>query len=566
MSDTSKWKDFYNIPDKQDYIHSNRHGFEYILSKNNMSAKDILKDTQDNLTTIIIEVYKDILSYWAGLRKTFIEAFVKEGLTKETDPTSFLKDFNQVFKNAVSQNVTMSILNWKKWSIQLYKKSGLKDLSALKKNEKTINQAFENLMTMLVDLINYHDSYLEDWNKMIFNLPEKQKKEYNLNYSFGRESDKKKKQYPLSFLLDTIKTFANLLGIQANNTQELIQSILDYKMKIDNMNAKDPDKALAYKEFAVHASSKQTITKNFVSFIEGAATAPEGYVGLTDSLAIAAEYTSQDALAKSNMNKKDIEGLDITNLKGIQLSERTTIDQILISLGTDESDQLIFGASWKLRNEPILKSQYAKSNYEDFLPKDKIDFLYWFRRNFIALSKWERSGDMYASSVGYGDFIDFETSIASLMALPRMLDGIIDYTDGVALKDFNGSKYHNAIIMLDNENWTWVYDVISYLIEALQKSYKGSGISGALASGTDAIKEIEEKIATNIENVSVSDLTALWEKKKAIIKEFSKVTRYDLLYTNLGADMQTIVNQSFAKAPIEGIYLTLNLGKFIGKH
>jgi hypothetical protein len=76
-----------------------------------MSAKDILKDTQDNLTTIIIEVYKDILSYWAGLRKTFIEAFVKEGLTKETDPTSFLKDFNQVFKNAVSQNVTMSILN-----------------------------------------------------------------------------------------------------------------------------------------------------------------------------------------------------------------------------------------------------------------------------------------------------------------------------------------------------------------------------------------------------------------------------------------------------------------------
>jgi hypothetical protein len=30
--------------------------------------------------------------------------------------------------------------------------------------------------------------------------------------------------------------------------------------------------------------------------------------------------------------------------------------------------------------------------------------------------------------------------------------------------------------------------------------------------------------------------------------------------------MQTIVNQSFAKAPIEGIYLTLNLGKFIGKH
>jgi hypothetical protein len=48
-----------------------------------------------------------------------------------------------------------------------------------------------------------------------------------------------------------------------------------------------------------------------------------------------------------------------------------------------------------------------------------------------------------------------------------------------------------------------------YLIEALQKSYKGSGISGALASGTDAIKEIEEKIATNIENVDVSDLSAL---------------------------------------------------------
>ena len=59
---------------------------------------------------------------------------------------------------------------------------------------------------------------------------------------------------------------------------------------------------------------------------------------------------------------------------------------------------------------------------------------------------------MYASSVGYGDFIDFETSIASLMALPRMLDGMIDYTNGVAQKDFNGSKYHNAIIMLDNEN------------------------------------------------------------------------------------------------------------------
>jgi hypothetical protein len=76
-----------------------------------MSAKDILKDTQKNLTTIIIEVYKDILVYWAGLRKTFIEAFVKEGLTKKTDPTEFLEDFNQVFKNAVSQNVTMSILN-----------------------------------------------------------------------------------------------------------------------------------------------------------------------------------------------------------------------------------------------------------------------------------------------------------------------------------------------------------------------------------------------------------------------------------------------------------------------
>lgn len=49
------------------------------------------------------------------------------------------------------------------------------------------------------------------------------------------------------------------------------------------------------------------------------------------------------------------------------------------------------------------------------------------------------------------EYIDFETTIASLMALPRMLDGIIDYTDGVALKDFNGSKYHNALIMLDNK-------------------------------------------------------------------------------------------------------------------
>jgi hypothetical protein len=48
-----------------------------------------------------------------------------------------------------------------------------------------------------------------------------------------------------------------------------------------------------------------------------------------------------------------------------------------------------------------------------------------------------------------------------------------------------------------------------YLIEALQKSYKGLGISGALESGTDAIKKIKEEIATNIENVSVSDLTAL---------------------------------------------------------
>ena len=68
---TEKWKDFYNIPQKENYIHSNKYSFEYILSKNNMSAKDILKDTEKNLANVIILVYEDILKYWENLRNIF---------------------------------------------------------------------------------------------------------------------------------------------------------------------------------------------------------------------------------------------------------------------------------------------------------------------------------------------------------------------------------------------------------------------------------------------------------------------------------------------------------------
>lgn len=570
---TEKWKDFYNIPQKENYIHSNKYSFEYILSKNNMSAKDILKDTEKNLANVIILVYEDILKYWENLRNIFIKTFVDKGLTKETDPNKFLEIFNDIFTDAISSNVTQKILTWKSSNVEIYGSAGaLKDTSALEKNKKKIENAFDNLIDMLIELVNYHDSYLEEWNSMIFNEPVERRSDYG-KFGYGREFEYtkdgkkiKKKEYPFSVLLDNIKTLASILGINANSTTELIKEIQKYKDQLNIMAMTNPDQALAHKEFAIHASSKQSITNKFTHFISGVATAPIGYVGLTDSIATIAEYTSQDALSKSILANKNLKGLDITNLQGVALSDKTTIDQILVSVETDK-DTLYFGSSWKLRNEPILKSQYAKSNYEDFLPKDKQDFLYWFRRNYLALGTWERSGDMYfLGDISPKEYIDFETTIASLMALPRMLDGIIDYTDGVALKDFNGSKYHNALIMLDNKTWTWVYDIMVYMIDGMKKDYKSLGISGALGGGSDLIKSARGKIEENIKSINPGELKDLWEKKKSIIKKFGRSTRYDLLYNGLANDMQGIVNQSFARAPIEGIYLTLNLGKYTGGH
>ena len=56
------------------------------------------------------------------------------------------------------------------------------------------------------------------------------------------------------------------------------------------------------------------------------------------------------------------------------------------------------------------------------------------------------------------------------------------------------------------------------------------------------------------------------KEKNQLLKNLDASTRYDLLYNGLANDMQGIVNQSFARAPIEGIYLTLNLGKYTGGH
>jgi uncharacterized short protein YbdD (DUF466 family) len=179
---------------------------------------------------------------------------------------------------------------------------------------------------------------------MIFNLPEEKRKEYNLKYDFGREGKTSKKYYPFSVLLDNIKTFAELLGINAKSTTELIQGILDYKEKIEIMNQTDPDKALAEKEFAIHASSKQSITDKFTSFVSNAATIQKGYLGLTDSIATVAEYTSQDALGKSILKNPNLQPLDITKLKGVELADKTTIDQIAISIPTEEGE-LFFGLS-----------------------------------------------------------------------------------------------------------------------------------------------------------------------------------------------------------------------------
>ena len=105
-----------------------------------------------------------------------------------------------------------------------------------------------------------------------------------------------------------------------------------------------------------------------------------------------------------------------------------------------------------------------------------------------------------------------------------------------------------------------------YMIEGIRNNYKSLGISGALGGGSDLIKSAKAKIEENTKSINPGELKDLWEKKKAIIKKFGRSTRYDLLYNGLANDMQGIVNQSFARAPIEGIYLTLNLGKYTGGH
>lgn len=503
--------DNYNINSSNmgSYIHNNPIHFQNIINKNNISSKDLYLELKESANSVIISILDELIKDWEKIRTGIIKKGNEIGLSKETDPESFLKDYNNRFKSSIEGGITQDLFNWKEFKLD-YKK-----IKRKKDNKKEImnfiNKSWDQFLNFLIKALNFYDVQSKIWVTAFTGETEEEFKK------------RMKLKMPINLIEQEIKKALAPLKIQNLNASLVIKKLKDIKNQV----------------LPITESQKLEIFKN--SFDNQFAQAAGKLIEFTSA---EEEYTDEI------LSKLTIEKPDIRKPIGVQLKDVAVGDVLVATLEFDNNKIKVL-KSWKLTEKTSVERRYSVTN--DILPKlsdalcNKVS---WLRQNINAFkANYSNENQEYWSDT-LSHYINFEIEIALLLLIPRILDGIYEIQEKITYPSYGSIRVHTALFPIKDE-FVWMADILKSLRKLIESNRVGDGI-------TYRKPEISKT------PINSQEMDKLYLEKREAIKNLSKQSeRID--YVNIAKliDLNKL-NQKFTNwKPISALTTTVKYGSLI---
>lgn len=587
-----KWNDFYNVPGDGNYIHSHWENFKMIYDYNKI-AEDLGDNSSffNKMLSIMLQSADRHLDYWEKRRSEFIEAAIKNGFIGEKDrnPSTAILEINKKV-NAILEhhklfNAYRVLTNFK----NAYAKSDWGRTTNVKEI-RNIQQFVEKITENLGEIINAL-SQINDWAISALGS------DYDF-FAFNPEGDltveydkKKVKQKQISEIparvVVAVNSTLSLLNIRGINTKsardqlEKIQSMIETIVNDISIHGNSSEYFRGLDHFSL-GIGRQTPRE----FAEEDLLKPDwsGILGgilevVTDSV-----FDSEGILnevAKS-MGKDDASKLNWGQL----LKDHTIVDNIAFNweieengikkmfIGGISAKSLASGSDTKSYETSIFdystSEQLQKINNSGF---STISVLKWMRANVIALNTYNLEEKSIFESYEKSKiqpkmeprivkpFLDLELKIAGIMGIPRAFDGIIEYSEEILVKDFNGYYFYTALLNASGKYY-WMYDIIEKIIDQLKKDVNATTYIQFKPKG-----KYTEKSVYNMQG-DKNKIENLWKTKENTIQN-KKKNREQISYKSLIGDknlkrqISSLYEDLALKTPITTVFYSIKYGVIV---
>jgi len=214
-----------------------------------------------------------------------------------------------------------------------------------------------------------------------------------------------------------------------------------------------------------------------------------------------------------------------------------------------------------LVNTQMLSSKFMG---QTAIPKNKtfLSTIKWLRANMEALrnaSVQEMGSDFKGvTEADMATFYKQEKNLASLATLPRLLDGVYDYsTDQVKLRKVDNVTYWTAMINVRG-TYIWIYDILEVI-------YNSLGTSGNVDSAYNyfEVKNVTYDVSTP------ADYWRLWTEKKGVLDDFKLLgeeIKYHKIYSQMEGSFKAMNQKAkLYESPYRSIKMDLKLGNMKAK-
>lgn len=530
MKKTKRVREVYKIGvDTEDYIHSSYTNMKNIFEENVITTKNSYDEALSSVRKVMVYILDDIIQYWKALRSEFIKKGISVGLTDKEDPSAFLEAYNQRFQEVIGGKITGDMLKLKNYTIEYkgVKSSTAKSASAIQKNQekqqKIINDSWETLIEFMFEALKFYDQQNKLWETAFTGESEKDFKK------------RVKGAMPINRIEKEIKNALSKIGISPNNA---IKFLTDIKNKKIALSAKKMEELFEASYENQYASASGLLI----------------------------EYSALVELKEDEIFRKLLGGedYDIRHQTGKQLQDISVGDLIVSNLSYEKKEvkDLKILSSFKLTDSISVERPYVVTadildtalfinNRNLQIDKGTYEKIKWIRQNLISLSVFSTEG----GEPNLEDFYRYETEMALLLQIPRILDGVYSYQAeilGPVLNNGSEAIIHTALFFTKG-TFFWMVDIL--------ENIKSLIIEDNLKKG---IVFTERKTIIQESPVTATDLENLYKEKREAIKSLSKhKVNYKTISDNI--DLESINNKFKDWKPIKSILSTVKYGNLINK-
>lgn len=571
----NKWKDFYNIPEDGQYIHSHWDTFERIYQINNLNNNNIFNDFFTKYKYVLVNILREYSAYSEDMRAGFIQEGVNQGVFTTTDPNQSLKEWNQLIQKIKSEyDLFRNVLFLKSFqqTITDFAKTSKKVYQDKKRYIEEVSNNLQQIIEALITIYNFatteNSKLLQFANGIEYKPYAKKVKAKDVHFDINRA---------FFAINQMVSNFQSSKTSGTDKTLQILEKIKKDFSKINDFN--DPNQLEKIERF-ITTMTRQDPRKYIKDFLGGKTVFTDILGGLLE-VGLEQGLKEQDGVYVDIAKELAIE----SNKSAAELLKDLNVQDISIFKFTFDNEKIIGGASLKA-TKPTVSKNYAISDIDfsktPFFKKmlsgsgSSIELLHWLRANIISLHNYTADDNSETfvrkitydkntnkpkySSNNYTEFIDkyleMESDIAGISSIPRAFDGILEMQEEIKGRDFNGARFYNAVINIEDKFY-WLYDILIKLIEELSTNFMTDAIS---------YKAQQEKSKKSVYKTlgNPQKLEELWKKKINFIQSLRFPTyKKAISDSSIKTIISNIYDDLAYRSPIGNIGITIKYGRLI---